>query len=519
MAAARLNSELDPWLHQRPSARLRGPRNNPPRPAELRFAFYGRVSTEDRQEPAASRQWQREVATQTIATAGTVVADYFDIGCSRSIPWHNRPQAAALLDALADPNRGFDAIIVGESDRAFSGTQLQQILPILHRHGVAVWLPELDGPLDPHNPVHQVLVLMLGHDARQEVLRARHRTLTAMRVLARDEGRYLGGRAPYGYRLVDAGRHPNPLHARWGRRLRRLHPDPATARHVRWIFKQRLAGHSRPAIAAMLTARGIPCPSATDPARNPHRTGIEWSPRAVDTILANPRYTGRQVWDRQSIVHHETSPGARHTGKPPTRRTNTRDQWVVSGARAHPALISDATFVAAQRVSAIATPEDGQEHCYLLVGLVFCGLCGRRAEPQWASGRAAYRCRHGRRGKRAVDSPLPFYAREDALLAAAAVELDAWTGEGQQLGDPDAVADYLRAQDLALRCTRDAVVVEGELPDQLTIPGLFSVDPADCIGTFEDRVPQRSRPLQRSTSEVCLEQEEIPPQNDGIDSC
>jgi hypothetical protein len=91
------------------------------------------------------------------------------------------------------------SIIVGESDRAFSGTQLQQILPILHRHGVALWLPELDGPLDPNNPTHQALILVLGHDARREVLRNRHRTLTAMRVLARDEGRFLGGRVPYGY--------------------------------------------------------------------------------------------------------------------------------------------------------------------------------------------------------------------------------------------------------------------------------------------------------------------------------
>jgi hypothetical protein len=41
---------------------------------------------------------------------------------------------------------------------------------------------------------------------------------------------------------------------------------------------------------------------AADPARNPHLTGVEWGWTTVATILANPRYTGRQVWNRQ---HHE----------------------------------------------------------------------------------------------------------------------------------------------------------------------------------------------------------------------
>ena len=37
-----------------------------------------------------------------------------------------------------------------------------------------------------------------------------------MAVQAREQGRYLGGRPPYGYRLGDAGPHPNKAHAAWG---------------------------------------------------------------------------------------------------------------------------------------------------------------------------------------------------------------------------------------------------------------------------------------------------------------
>jgi len=68
---------------------------------------------------------------------------------------------------------------------------------------------------------------------------------------------------------------------------------------VRWIFAQRLAGHSVARIARALNEAGIQCPSAADPKRNPHRPGTGWTLGTVTTILRNPRYTGHQVWNRQ----------------------------------------------------------------------------------------------------------------------------------------------------------------------------------------------------------------------------
>jgi hypothetical protein len=65
------------------------------------------------------------------------------------------------------------------------------------------------------------------------------------------------------------------------------------------MFAQRLAGHSAARITRALNDAGVPCPPAADPARNPHRTGAAWTFRTVAAILANPRYTGRQVWSRQ----------------------------------------------------------------------------------------------------------------------------------------------------------------------------------------------------------------------------
>ena len=89
----------------------------------LRFAFYGRVSTEDHQDPVTSRARQRDQAAALVVGFGQIVAEFFDVGWSRVLPWARRPQAAALLAALADPDREFDAIVIGEYERAFYGSQ------------------------------------------------------------------------------------------------------------------------------------------------------------------------------------------------------------------------------------------------------------------------------------------------------------------------------------------------------------------------------------------------------------
>ena len=87
------------------------------------FAFYGRVSTEDNQDPVSSANWQRSRAQQLIEPAGgELVAEFFDVGQSRSLPWSRRPEAARLLAALRDEGRGFDAVVIGEPQRAFYGT-------------------------------------------------------------------------------------------------------------------------------------------------------------------------------------------------------------------------------------------------------------------------------------------------------------------------------------------------------------------------------------------------------------
>ena len=322
----------------------------------LRFAFYGRVSTEDWQDPVTSRARQLQQAIMLVAGRGPIVAEFFDTGESRALPWARRPQAAALVGQLADPDRGWDAIVIGEYERAFYGSQYASMAPLFEHYGIALWMPEVGGRVDWHAEDHEQTMLALGLSSKREITRTRIRVRTAMAAQTREQGRYLGGRPPYGYRLADAGPHPNKAHAAWGRRAHRLEPDPATAPIVTWMFAQRLAGHSAARITRALNDAGVPCPSAADPGRNPHRTGAAWTLRTVAAILANPRYTGRQVWNRQRTDFDLADPADTTLGHRQVQRWNLPEGWVISKQPAHAALVSEADFIAAQNTAAPRGP-------------------------------------------------------------------------------------------------------------------------------------------------------------------
>ena len=305
------------------------------------FGFAGRVSTEDNQDPEASRNWQLSRARALIEPAGgVIVAEYFDIGQSRSLPWSRRPRAAELLAALADPHRGFGAVVIGEPQRAFYGNQYGLTMPVFTHYGVQLWVPEVGGPIDPDSEAHDLIMSVFGGMSKGERNRIKIRVRAAMASQAKIEGRYLGGRPPYGYRLADAGPHPNPAKAADGKRLHRLEPDPLTAPVVIRIFAEYLAGRGLFAIAEGLTRDGIPSPSQYDPARNRHRSGQGWSKAAVRAILSNPRYTGRQVWNKQRkeevlLDVHEVA-----LGYETKMRWNDPGTWVWSDTVAHEPLVS-----------------------------------------------------------------------------------------------------------------------------------------------------------------------------------
>jgi hypothetical protein len=190
----------------------------------------------------------------------------------------------------------------------------------------------------------------------------------------------------------------------------------------------------------------------------------------VAAILANPRYTGRQVWNRQRTDFDLADPANTGLGHRQVQRWNLPEGWVISKHPAHAALVSEADFITAQQQTAQRGPAGQAVRRYLLAGLLACGRCGRRLESAWSNGSPAYRCRHGRTsairpepgrpGNTYVreDQILPHLAAISILLADSARTPDRGSRGAVQLTGPDDTAsliDQLRAEGVILTYDSD----------------------------------------------------------------
>jgi Recombinase len=183
-------------------------------------------------------------------------------------------------------------------------------------------------------------------------------------------------------------------------------------------------------IAEGLTRDGIPSPSAHDPERNEHRSGIAWNKFAVRAILINPRYTGHQVWNKQrrdEVLSDVEDVGLGHTTK---LRWNDTGKWLWSENIVRPPIIDPYVFDQVQAMIAgrAHTPAEHKPHCsrhlYALRGCVWCGLCERRMQSHWAHDVPYYRCRFPAEYALAnrVQHPVNVYLREDQLIG----EVNGW---------------------------------------------------------------------------------------------
>ena len=206
------------------------------------------------------------MAEELVAGHGRIVAEFFDTDRSRRLPWPDRPDAGGAAAVLADPDRGFDAVVAGEYERAFYGEQVLTLLPAFEEHGVQLWLPEAHGPVNFRDATHRALLMLLGAQSRREVLRARARALSAMRAQTRTRvASSAAGRCTVTGSWTPAHT-PTRCTPSGAADCSATTPIRRTAPTVRWIFAERLAGRSASAIAGKPERERRPEPIAGRPA-------------------------------------------------------------------------------------------------------------------------------------------------------------------------------------------------------------------------------------------------------------
>ncbi len=110
-------------------------------------------------------------AAALVAGHGRIVAEFFDTGHSRTLAWARRPQAAVLVAAPADPDQGWDAIVIGEHERALCGAQYASMAPLFKHYGIQLWTPELGAQIDYDAEDHEQVMVALALSSKREIAR------------------------------------------------------------------------------------------------------------------------------------------------------------------------------------------------------------------------------------------------------------------------------------------------------------------------------------------------------------
>ncbi|MHB8578003.1 MAG: recombinase family protein, partial [Dehalococcoidia bacterium] len=297
------------------------------------MATYTRISTDEEHQPFSLEAQAERLGSYVRSQDNWQLARRYTDQMSGSTL--ERP---GLQQALADARaKSYDMLLVYRVDRLCRSVRaLAQLLEELDQAGVS--FRSATEPFDTGTAAGRMMVQMLGVFAEFERATLIDRVIAGMeRKAAR--GEWLGGNAPYGYRV--------------NRDTALLELNEAEAPVARLIFDLYARKH--------LGARGV----ASYLSRHGHRSrpGHLWSHVGVLGVLRNPVYVGKIAF---------------------------RD---VEYDAPHAPLIEPEVFAQAQRLlrkrGDDASTRRSNTTDFLLSGLVVCAACGRRYVGTAAHGRSA----------------------------------------------------------------------------------------------------------------------------------
>lgn len=279
----------------------------------------------------------------------------------------DRPEMQRLLSMVETGN--YAGVLCMEVARLARGkTRDQGVVSETFRYsGTKIITP--DKTYDPANEMDEDFFEFSLFMSRQEYKMINKR-LNRGRMASLDEGKYIGGTAPYGYEKYKLK----------GQKGYSIRPLPETAAIVRRIFDLYTVGEPdengslQPLgsykIAKRLNADGIPSPG-----------GTLWTSSSVRDILKNPAYKGDLRWHWRPVTKRMEN-GVLRISTP----TNA-DATIRKGI--HEPLVSAETWDKAQALRTgnihSCVPENRTPQ-NPLVGLIYCGRCGHAMTRMLAAG-------------------------------------------------------------------------------------------------------------------------------------
>lgn len=243
-----------------------------------RAVVYARLSRNRTGEQSASTKRQVEACRKLAAERGLDVVDVQVDDDRSAYSGKRRPGYEAVM-ALVGGGQ-VDAVVAWAADRLHrSPAELERFVVAVDEAGVDVFTVQ-SGRVDLTTPAGRLSARTLGNLARYESEHRSERTKAAHEQIAR-EGRWHGGRRPYGYRVVDGT----------------LVVDDGEAAIVREAAARVIAGERVGGVAADLNDRGIPT-----------ARGAAWSTPTLRGILASPTVAGRRVYKGEDVGPAEWEP-------------------------------------------------------------------------------------------------------------------------------------------------------------------------------------------------------------------
>ena len=465
---------------------------------------------------------QRVEAKQYIAKHTDWVFDkeYLEKGISA---YHNGVEDREVLqEIMQDAKQGaFDILLAYMSDRIGRQEEYSFYVAELNRLGIEVWTIK-DGQLKTEEHIDKLLNYIRFWQNEGESKKTGMRVHDTMVEMVK-EGKFVGGKAPYGYKLVLSGEISNH-----GRALHKLVIVPEQAEIVRMIFSYAVnKGMGFQKIAKTLNETGIPAPTAS-----------EWKSGTIRSILMNPVYMGYVAYNR------------RKSGRENYTHLDRKDWTYAKEQNPDLMIISQEVWERAQEIrearkkkineSKQATNELYMEQYNVpfstrgrlaLTGLVYCGYCGAKLKNtgyanHWTckttgekkvSYVGRYGCPNGckPRSSNSQDylESIVFSAAEDYLDNLKKIDISTEIEEMQEQ-QSKTIHREMRDLDKELKSLDiDICTLEDKLPEAIRGEFAFSVDKlSSMIGEKESRKKElekvRNR-LQAQLEEISIKHEDM----------